>query len=132
MFFFDVVYGILRRMWTQAKETQLDKMRKQGDTLRHQQAVVGDKVRQQADIGGLLHAIDLQQLEIENAQHLELITEKSRELLGLKVKVASATKVLNTTKKTIAEKEAEFKQVSAEIATRQNLLDKVRVIVGKH
>lgn len=107
------------------KETQLDKLGSRQGTLQRQQAAAGHKAKQQAEIGALLHAIDLQQLEIENAQHLETIDERSRELLSLKVKVATATKVLTAAKKAIAEKDAEFRQISAEIAARASLIAKV-------
>ncbi len=109
----------------QTKTTQIDKLKQREATLRRTQSVVAAKARQQADVGSLLHAIDLQQLEIENKQHLDSIDERSRELLALKVKVASATKVLNAAKKTIAEKDAAFTAITAEIHSRQTLLDKV-------
>jgi len=55
-------------------------------------------LKQKEEMGEVLHAIDFDQLKIENAQYLAKIEERNAELLKLKVTAGKALQSLNISK----------------------------------
>lgn len=56
------------------------------------------QLKQKEEMGEVLHAIDFDQLQIENSQFLSKIDEKNAELAALKLKTAHILQKLNTYK----------------------------------
>ncbi len=53
------------------------------------------QLKQKEEMGEVLHAIDFDQLQIENSQFLSKIDEKNSELSALKLKAAKILQKLN-------------------------------------
>ncbi len=58
------------------------------------------QLKQKEEMGEVLHAIDFDQLQIENSQFLSKIDEKNSELAALKLKTAHILQKLNNYKVT--------------------------------
>ena len=56
------------------------------------------QLKQKEEMGEVLHAIDFDQLQIENSQFLAKIDEKNAELAALKLKTAHILQKLNNYK----------------------------------
>jgi hypothetical protein len=56
------------------------------------------QLKQKEEMGEVLHAIDFDQLQIENSQFLSKIDEKNAELSSLKLKTAHILQKLNNYK----------------------------------
>ena len=52
-------------------------------------------MRQKEEMGEVLHAIDFDQLKIENQQYLAKIEERNSELLKLKLSAGKTNQILN-------------------------------------
>lgn len=53
-------------------------------------------MKQKEEMGEALHAIDYDQLQIENRQYLSKIEERNAELIKLKVSAANTIQTLNS------------------------------------
>eukprot|EP00128_Syssomonas_multiformis_P005595 Colp12_sorted_trinity150504_noHs@32499 len=108
-----------------AKDTLIGKLRLKNLTLKVQKKKLRLQLKQKEEMGEVLHAIDFDQLKIENKQYLEKIDERNKELLKLKLTAGNTLLVLNTYKKKLNNLTMESEKLKGEIAQRQEMLAKL-------
>lgn len=69
-------------------------------TLKVQKNKLHLQLKQKEEMGEVLHAIDFDQLQIENKQYLQKIEERNTELLKLKMTAGNTIQTLNKHKVT--------------------------------
>ena len=77
-------------------------------------------------MGEVLHAIDFDQLQIENKQYLAKIEERNTELIKLKVTAGNTIQILNQHRKRLQSLSEESRKLRAEITQRKDLLSKLQ------
>jgi hypothetical protein len=77
---------------------EIEKLRLKNATIKAQSTKLHNQLKQKEEMGEVLHAIDFDQLKIENAQYLSKIEERNAELLKLKVTAGKALQSLNVCK----------------------------------
>lgn len=70
--------------WLKAADSIIEKLRLKSSTIKSQIKKANHQLRQREELGEALHAIDFQQLAIENQDYVKTIEEKNRYLLDLK------------------------------------------------
>lgn len=78
-------------------------------TLKVQKNKLHQQLKQKEEMGEVLHAIDFDQLQIENKQYLLKIEERNAELLKLKMTAGNTIQILNSHKVTIVIADDMFK-----------------------
>ena len=73
----------------------IEKIRLKNSTLKVQKHKLQTQLRQKEEMGEVLHAIDFDQLKIENQQYLAKIEERNNELLKLKMSASKTSQILN-------------------------------------
>lgn len=76
-------------------------------------------------MGEVLHAIDFDQLQIENKQYLDKIEERNQDLLRLKLTAGNTLQVLNNYKGKLSMVTLESDRLQAEISQRDDMLAKI-------
>jgi chromosome segregation ATPase len=113
------------------KDSMVDKLNFKNGSLKQEISKLENQQQHKEEMGEVLHAIDFDQLKIENQQYLGKIEERNRELLQLKLTTGHIVQTLNackkkldkliiesaTLKKMIGEKQALSKTVHEEIET---------------
>ena len=83
------------------------------------------QLKQKEEMGEVLHAIDFDQLQIENKQYLVKIEERNTELLKLKLTAGNTTLTLNSYKHRLLKLTDECARLSQEIQSRKELLQRL-------
>ena len=78
----------------------IEKIRLKNVTLKVQKNKLHLQLKQKEEMGEVLHAIDFDQLQIENKQYLLRIEERNTELLKLKMTSGNTVQTLNQYKVT--------------------------------
>eukprot|EP00842_Homolaphlyctis_polyrhiza_P000574 jgi/Hompol1/1517/HPOL_000923-RA len=78
-----------------AKDAIIEKVRLKNVTLKVQKNKLHLQLKQKEEMGEVLHAIDFDQLQIENKQYLQKIEERNTELLKLKMTAGKTVQILN-------------------------------------
>ncbi|KAJ3393348.1 hypothetical protein HDU84_002143 [Entophlyctis sp. JEL0112] len=78
-----------------AKDAIIEKVRLKNATLKVQKNKLHLQLKQKEEMGEVLHAIDFDQLQIENKQYLAKIEERNAELLKLKMTAGNTVQILN-------------------------------------
>ena len=73
----------------------IEKVRLKNVTLKAQKNKLFLQLKQKEEMGEVLHAIDFDQLQIENKQYLLKIEERNGQLLKLKMMAANTVQTLN-------------------------------------
>ncbi|EGW01748.1 Coiled-coil domain-containing protein 113 [Cricetulus griseus] len=81
--------------------------------------------RRKEEVGEALHDVDFQQLKIENAQFLETIEARNKELIRLKLASGNTLQVLNTYKNKLNRAMEIYNNLDKEIFQRNELLGKI-------
>ncbi|ORZ41679.1 hypothetical protein BCR44DRAFT_1011504 [Catenaria anguillulae PL171] len=138
----DIVHGALNertgkvmaekvvRYWEdrmRARDTTLEKIRLKNATLKTHKNKLMLQLRQKEEMGEVLHAIDFDQLKIENHQYLAKIEERNTELLKLKLVAGNIVQVMNVYKRKLLGLEEESSRLRAELKARKELLERLRV-----
>jgi hypothetical protein len=116
-----------------AKEAVIEKIRLKNVTLKVQKNKLHMQLKQKEEMGEVLHAIDFDQLQIENKQYMQKIEERNAELLKLKMTAGNTMQTLNFHKvwlidqKKLQNLTQEFQKLQIEIAQRKELLSKLKV-----
>jgi hypothetical protein len=116
-----------------AKEAVIEKIRLKNVTLKVQKNKLHMQLKQKEEMGEVLHAIDFDQLQIENKQYMQKIEERNAELLKLKMTAGNTMQTLNFHKvfddneKKLQNLTQEFQKLQIEIAQRKDLLSKLKV-----
>lgn len=90
--------SVSRRSFFQACTSMIDKLEVKNRAMRTKQTRMQAQMRSKEEIGGSLHKVDFEQLKIENTRFAEIMDERVRELLNLKVVVGSTNNNLNSLK----------------------------------
>ncbi|KAI9222887.1 hypothetical protein BC828DRAFT_396411 [Blastocladiella britannica] len=118
----------LLRYWEdamRARDTTLEKIRLKNATLKTHKNKLMLQLRQKEEMGEVLHAIDFDQLKIENHQYQAKIEERNSELLKLKLVAGNIVQVLNFYKKKLGTLEDACSKLSTEIQARQDLRNRL-------
>ncbi|KAJ1511279.1 hypothetical protein HMI56_005588 [Coelomomyces lativittatus] len=108
-----------------SKDTMLGKIRLKNSTLKTQKNKLMLQLKQKEEMGEVLHAIDFDQLKIENHQYLAKIEERNTQLLNLKMASGNIVQVMNVYKKKLNDITDESKRLQTEIHQRKELLEKL-------
>ncbi|KAI8817227.1 uncharacterized protein EV422DRAFT_541984 [Fimicolochytrium jonesii] len=107
------------------KDALIKKTRLKNSTLKLQKNKLHQQLKQKEEMGEVLHAIDFDQLQIENKQYLAKIEERNAELLKLKMTAGNTMQVLNHHKTKLHALTTDSHHLRSEIAQRQDLLSKL-------
>ncbi|TPX74457.1 hypothetical protein CcCBS67573_g04278 [Chytriomyces confervae] len=108
-----------------SKEAIIEKVRLKNATLKVQKNKLHLQLKQKEEMGEVLHAIDFDQLQIENKQYLAKIEDRNAELLKLKMTAGNTVQILNFYKKKLQSLTAESQKLRNEIDQRTELLTKL-------
>eukprot|EP00002_Diphylleia_rotans_P017571 TRINITY_DN3409_c0_g1_i5.p1 TRINITY_DN3409_c0_g1~~TRINITY_DN3409_c0_g1_i5.p1 ORF type:complete len:369 (-),score=99.53 TRINITY_DN3409_c0_g1_i5:775-1881(-) len=114
-----------------AKDALVEKLRLKNATLKTQIQKMETQLQQKEEMGEVLHAIDFEQLKIENQQYLEKIEERNSELLRLKLTAGNTVQVLNNYKKKLGNLTTEQQWLKKEIESRKESLAKLEEEIRK-
>ncbi|KAJ3128583.1 hypothetical protein HK098_004009 [Nowakowskiella sp. JEL0407] len=109
-----------------SKDAVIEKIRLKNATLKMQKNKLHLQLKQKEEMGEVLHAIDFDQLQIENKQYLGKIEERNSELLKLKMTAGNTVQILNLHKKNLQNLTQESERLRSEIAQRKDLLSKLK------
>ncbi|KAJ3117234.1 hypothetical protein HDU96_007493 [Phlyctochytrium bullatum] len=109
-----------------SKDAIIEKVRLKNATLKAQKNKLHLQLKQKEEMGEVLHAIDFDQLQIENKQYLSKIEERNAELLKLKMTAGKTVQILNFYKKKLQNLTEESQKLRSEIEQRLELLAKLR------
>jgi hypothetical protein len=76
----------------------IDKLEVKNSAMKSKQTREMAQLKSKEDVGGSLHKVDFDQLKIENTRYAEIMHERVRELLDLKVVVGGTNNNLNMLK----------------------------------
>ncbi|KND01403.1 uncharacterized protein SPPG_03213 [Spizellomyces punctatus DAOM BR117] len=107
------------------KDAIIKKTRLKNSTIKLQKNKLHLQLKQKEEMGEVLHAIDFDQLQIENKQYLAKIEERNAELLKLKMTAGNTQQVLNFHKRKLQALTQESDFLKQEIAQRQEVLTKL-------
>ncbi|TPX62301.1 hypothetical protein PhCBS80983_g00594 [Powellomyces hirtus] len=108
-----------------AKDATIKKTRLKNSTIKLQKNKLHLQLKQKEEMGEVLHAIDFDQLQIENKQYLAKIEERNTELLKLKMTAGNTQQVLNYHKRKLQSLTHESDILRHEIAQRRDMLSKL-------
>ncbi|KAI8810775.1 hypothetical protein BJ742DRAFT_675548 [Cladochytrium replicatum] len=111
-----------------SKDAVIEKVRLKNATLKVQKNKLHLQLKQKEEMGEVLHAIDFDQLQIENKQYLSKIEERNAELLKLKMTAGKTVQILNHYKKKLQSLSQESDTLQCEIIQRRELLSKLNGI----
>ena len=75
------------------KDNTIEKLELKNHSLQTQRWKLSQRVAQKEEMSDMLHAVDFDQLKIENQQYLERVEEKNTELLQVKVTTGRTVQV---------------------------------------
>ncbi|KAJ3071957.1 hypothetical protein HDU98_004522 [Podochytrium sp. JEL0797] len=107
------------------KEAIVEKVRLKNATLKVQKNKLHLQLKQKEEMGEVLHAIDFDQLQIENKQYLAKIEDRNAELLKLKMTAGNTVQILNFYKKKLQSLTGESQKLKSEIDQRTDFLAKL-------
>ncbi|KAI8471716.1 MAG: flagellar associated protein [Monoraphidium minutum] len=102
-----------------SREVLLEKVNLKNSTYRAAISKLEAQLAHKEEMGEVLHAVDFEQLKIENAQAMEAVGAKNRELLGLKLATGKTAQALNEVKAALGELEKEGARLAAELGARR-------------
>ncbi|KAI9341998.1 hypothetical protein BDR26DRAFT_859919 [Obelidium mucronatum] len=108
-----------------SKDAIIEKVRLKNATLKVQKNKLHLQLKQKEEMGEVLHAIDFDQLQIENKQYLAKIEDRNAELLKLKMTAGNTVQILNFFKKKLQSLTAESQKLTNEIDQRREFLAKL-------
>ncbi|KAJ3333626.1 hypothetical protein HDU93_008438 [Gonapodya sp. JEL0774] len=109
-----------------AQDTLVTKLRLKSSTLRTTLHKLRTQLHQKEEMGEVLHAIDFDQLQIENRQYVAKIEERNAEVVALKVVAGRGVGILNHYKQSLASLTTTCARLRADITSRTELLSKLR------
>mmetsp|Transcript_24892 Transcript_24892/g.81496 ORF Transcript_24892/g.81496 Transcript_24892/m.81496 type:complete len:330 (-) Transcript_24892:1166-2155(-) len=113
------------------KDSMIEKLRLKNATLKAQIQKLEQQLQQKEEMGEVLHAIDFDQLKIENQQFLEKIEERNNELLRLKLTTGKTVQVLNQLKKRLGQLTQEGAWLRRETAERTEQVAKFELDIAR-
>ncbi|ORY38847.1 hypothetical protein BCR33DRAFT_700354 [Rhizoclosmatium globosum] len=110
-----------------SKDAIIEKVRLKNATLKVQKNKLHLQLKQKEEMGEVLHAIDFDQLQIENKQYLAKIEDRNAELLKLKMTAGNTVQILNFYKKKLQSLTGESQKLKSEIDQRREFLAKLNM-----
>lgn len=110
-----------------SKDAIIEKVRLKNVTLKVQKNKLHLQLKQKEEMGEVLHAIDFDQLQIENKQYMAKIEERNAELLKLKMTAGNTIQTLNSYKKKLVVLSSEYDGIFSDINQRNDLLSKLNM-----
>ncbi|XP_057569602.1 coiled-coil domain-containing protein 113-like [Hippopotamus amphibius kiboko] len=107
------------------RDNMKDKLRLKNVSLKVQRKKMLLQLRQKEEVGEALHDVDFQQLKIENAQFLEMIEARNRELIQLKLASRNTLQILNAYKSKLHRAMETSLNLDKELLLRKELLEKI-------
>ncbi|XP_004704925.1 coiled-coil domain-containing protein 113 [Echinops telfairi] len=107
------------------RDNMKDKLRLKNVSLKVQKKKMLLQLRQKEEVGEALHDVDFQQLKIENAQFLEAIEGKNREMIQLKLTSGNTLQILNMYKGKLHQALEMSCSLDREMVLRNELMDKM-------
>ncbi|XP_043350672.1 coiled-coil domain-containing protein 113 isoform X4 [Dermochelys coriacea] len=107
------------------RDSMKEKLRLKNDSLKVQKKKLQLQLKQKEEMGEALHEVDFQQLKIENAQFLEKIDERNRDLLQLKLTVGNTLQIFNSYKRKLQNATAASTRLMKDISQRKEALEKM-------
>ncbi|TPX30661.1 hypothetical protein SmJEL517_g05803 [Synchytrium microbalum] len=108
-----------------AKDAIIEKLRLKNASLKSQRNNLSQQLRQKEEMGDVLHAIDFDQLQIENKQYLARIEERNTELVALKLAAGNTQHLLNTHKEALNDTMKDSERLVQEIESRRDMLTRL-------
>lgn len=108
-----------------AKEALIEKLRLKNATQKTQMKKLLLQLKQKEEMGEVLHAVDFNQLKIENQQYMEKIEERNTDLLRLKQDASKTMQLLNIIKKRLQELMLESNRLKSEIQMQKDLCARI-------
>lgn len=106
--------------WLRSAQFQIEKLRLRIATLKGQYKKVSHQLIQRQELGENVHAVDFDQLEIENKHFKDKIEQKNTHLIELKKMNGGANLVLSTHKKTLQKLQEDCTRLKEEIDAKNN------------
>jgi len=113
------------------KDAIIEKCRLKKTTLKIQKNKLYIQLKQKEEMGEVLHAIDFDQLQIENKQYLAKIDERNAELIKLKMTAGRTIQILNKYKNNLQQCSQEYEKLKTEIAQRKEIYSKLKAEEAK-
>eukprot|EP00833_Pecoramyces_ruminatium_P006291 jgi/Orpsp1_1/1180323/evm.model.c7180000072941.2 len=107
------------------KDAVIEKCRLKKTTLKIQKNKLYIQLKQKEEMGEVLHAIDFDQLQIENKQYLAKIDERNSELIKLKMTAGRTIQILNKYKNNLQQSSQEYEKLKSEISQRKDIYTKL-------
>ncbi|XP_073163456.1 cilia- and flagella-associated protein 263 isoform X3 [Lepidochelys kempii] len=107
------------------RDAMKEKLRLKNDSLKVQKKKLQLQLKQKEEMGEALHEVDFQQLKIENAQFLEKIDERNRDLLQIKLTVGNTLQIFNSYKRKLQNATAASACLMKDISQRKEALEKM-------
>lgn len=104
--------------WLRSAQFQIEKLRLRIATLKGQYNKVSHQLIQRQELGENVHAVDFDQLEIENKHFKDKIEQKNTHLIELKKMNGGANLVLSTHKKTLQKLQEDCTRLKEEIEAK--------------
>ncbi|KAL1516677.1 hypothetical protein ABEB36_000558 [Hypothenemus hampei] len=101
--------------WLKSAQLQIEKLRLRIATLKVQYKKVSQQLIQRRKLGENVHAVDFDQVEIENKHFVEKIEQKNLHLIELKKMNGGANLVLSIHKKFLQKQQEDFNMLKEEI-----------------
>lgn len=109
--------------WLKSAQLQIEKLRLRIATLKVQYKKVSQQLIQRQELGENVHAVDFDQLEIENKHFIERIEQKNIHLVELKKMNGGANLILSTHKKYLQKQQEDCNNLKAEIDEKNNQIE---------
>ncbi|KAF7265289.1 hypothetical protein GWI33_021281 [Rhynchophorus ferrugineus] len=110
--------------WLKSAQLQIEKLRLRLATLKVQYKKVSQQLIQRQELGENVHAVDFDQLQIENKHFLEKIEQKNVHLIELKKMNGGANLILSIHKKYLQKQQEDCNKLKAEIEEKNQLVER--------
>ncbi|XP_060519837.1 coiled-coil domain-containing protein 113 [Cylas formicarius] len=117
--------------WLKSAQLQIEKLRLRIATLKVQYRKVSQQLVQKRELGENVHAVDFDQLEIENKNFADTIERKNLHVLELKKINGGANLVLSTHKKYLRRQQEDYHKLREEIADKRKLIEETEKQVSQ-
>lgn len=111
--------------WLKAASLNIEKLRLRTASLKVQYQKVSTTLIQRQELGENVHAVDFDQLEIENKHFMEKIEQKNLHLLELKKMNGGANLVLSKHKKYLQKQLQDYTKLKKTVAAQEKLTEEV-------
>jgi chromosome segregation ATPase len=109
-----------------SQDSMVDKLKLKNSALKIQIQKLDKQLGEKAEMGEVLHAIDFDQLNIENQQYTEKISERNKELSKLKQTAGKTVQVLNSLKGKLTALTSQSAALEEQTAEKEHALASIK------